>query len=168
MSVVVTVAAAGVVVANSAALLAMASTAAAALGLRAIEQGQMQKDEEDLRLRSTAEAANALAAASAAVTVGAAMEAALASVVAERCEAEFSGSGLVVRMKRDIRGKLSIEAHGSGTTTEVQERAHQFLGLLQQQIAYREVVRTLKARGFEVAAEERLADGTARVRVVRR
>lgn len=169
MSVVVTVAAVGYVAIHSGALLAIAGSVAATLGLRAVEQGLQQKEQEDERLAAFYKSvAGELKAKAEEVELSSASKAALESVVAERCQAEFHGQGIRLTLTRDIRGILKVRAHGEGLSqAELQERARTFLGLIQQQIAYREVLRNLKQRGFAVEHEERLQDGTARIRVVK-
>jgi hypothetical protein len=169
MSVVVTVAAAGVIAMHSGALIALAASVAAGLGLKATQEGVREQDDERERLAGLyRDTASALEEASQKVEISTATRAALETVVAERCEATFEGDGWRLVLQRDIRGVLTVRAHGRGVDrVELHARASRFLGLLQQQIAYREVVRTLRQRGFGVAEEKRLEDGTVRVRVVK-
>ena len=170
MSVVVTVAAAGVVAAHAPALMAIAAAAAASIGLRVVDRELQEKSRashtEDLMAKEAAEAVARLNE----VEVSTATAASLESIVAERCSATFSDERMTLTVERDIRGRLTVKAHGEPGVprVEVSERAAKLLGAIQQQIAYREAMATLKKHGFQVEHEERLKDGTAKVRVVKR
>ena len=106
-----------------------------------------------------------------------AMPTATAAPLAERLDqkaidaldAQFGGEGVTLTVTRDIRGQLSVKVHAEGISREeAAQRANQLLGLILQQVAYRDVVKTMKQRGLQVQEEARLQDGTVRVRLGRR
>lgn len=168
MSVVVTVAAVGAVTAGSKVFAGMCAAAAAALGMKAVEALQAASEEER-RQELAAEELRALRDEAARVEISSTTEAALQQVVAERCALRFTDGAIEVTVERDIRGKVTVRAHGHGVARAVvAERAHRFLGLLQQQVAYRQVLGALRQHGFAVADEARAEDGTVRVRITRR
>ncbi len=103
------------------------------------------------------------------VELSTAQSAAMQELVAERCELHFGDEQFQLSLTRDLRGKLTVRAHGDGMSREeVAERAERFLGLLQQQIAYREVVTRMRAYGLDVTNEARLEDGTVKVRIAKK
>lgn len=168
MSVVVTVAAAGTVVVGTKVFAAIAMAAAAQLGLQAAKAAA-QAEESDRRLSLVEEDARALVEASNQVQVTLATQAALEQAVAERCSLRFVAEDFELVVERDIRGTVSVHAHSHGMSREqVAEKAHRFLGLLRQQIAYRQVLGKLKRHGFAVAEESRQDDGTVRVTIKQR
>jgi methyl coenzyme M reductase subunit D len=146
----------------------MAAAAASVLGMHAVkstavhvedQRRMVMLEEEQERLRADAEK----------VEINTATEAALTDVVTERQELYFAGDGMELRVKRDIRGKVTVTAHGHGMSrAEVEAFAHRYLGLLRQQAAYRQAVTALKRHGFGVAEEDRAKDGTVKVRIRRR
>ncbi len=154
MSVICTVAAGGAVYLSAGALAGVASAAAGALALRRreeleslrAEEGEVQPAEVVELAPRQAEAASRL--------------------VAERCHLVFEGEDLRLELDRDIRGKLTVRAHGHGMSREeVSSAAERFLGLLMQQVAYREVVTKMRRYGLEVEQEARLEDGTVKLRI---
>ncbi len=156
MSVVCTVAAGGAVYLGAGVLSALASATAARMAMRELDE----REEEALRLME------ALQQDRTSVELAPAKREQLGELVAERCRMVFAGDGLVVELTRDIRGQLTVRAHGEGMSEEqVAERAERFLGLLMQQVTYREVVSRLKRHGLEVQQEARLEDGTVKVRI---
>ncbi|MCB9777525.1 MAG: DUF1257 domain-containing protein [Alphaproteobacteria bacterium] len=167
MSVIVAVGAAAAVGGGSALFSAVAAAAAAGLGLKAIEASA--QDVEERRRDELAQAElRQMRAEAERVEISSATEAALTDIVAEAQELHFAGEGIELMVRRDIRGKVSVTAHGHGMTrAEVEAFANRYLGLLRQQVAYREAVQALKRHGFAVAEEAREADGTVQVRVRR-
>ncbi len=167
MSVVATVAAVGVVTVSSKIFAGMAAAAAASLGMkaaRAVTEAQEEERRDAVRGQELAD----LKAAAEEVEVSPATEAALQAAVAERCELHFTDGVVDLTVTRDIRGKVKVRAHAHGLSrAEVTDRASRFLGLLQQQVAYRRVMTELRLHGFAAAEEERAEDGTVRVRIKR-
>lgn len=167
MSVVVTVAAVGAVTAGSKVFAGLAAAAAASLGMKAAA-ALSEAQEEQRRAGLFADEATRLQAEAEQVEVSSATHAALEQVVAERCELRFTDGAIELTVSRDIRGKVTVRAHGHGVSRAVvEERAHRYLGLLQQQVAYRRVLAEMKQHGFAVAEEDRAEDGTVRVRIRR-
>jgi hypothetical protein len=153
MSVICTVAAGGAVYLSAGALAGLASAAAGAMALR-------RTDEEQERRQEAGEAQHAR------VELSPGREEQLSQLVAERCSLRFEGEELDLELHRDVRGRLSVAAHSELLAqAELMERAERFLGLLMQQVAYREVVTRMKRYGLEVSQEVRLEDGTVRVRI---
>lgn len=168
MSVVVTVAAVGTVAVGSKVFAAMAAAAAAQLGLQAARAAE-QAAEAERRVGLLQASVDGLQAQAEVVEVSVATEAALQQAIAERCSLSFAADGFELTVIRDIRGKVSVRAHGHRMSrAEVDERARKFLGLLRQQVAYRQVVQEMKRHGFAVAEEARQDDGTVRVSIKRR
>jgi len=168
MSVVVTVAAAGSVVVAGKIFSGVAAAAAAGMGMRMVEVAQ-KAQEASRREAAFAAEAEALTAEHEAVEVSLATEAALTSVVAERCSLTFTDDVVTMTVTRDIRGKVTVRAHGRGVKrAEVTRRAEELLGRIRQQVAYREVVRKMKEHGFSVGQEARAEDGTVRVHIRRK
>ena len=164
MSVIVTVGAVGSVLVNTGVLTGVASAVAAAMGLRTINEASRAQADEERR----AEAQTRALSDADVVQITTSAEDALSQVVAERCALVFRDDKVEMTVERDIRGKLTVRAHGEGVTrAELSARAQALLGGIQQQLAYRAALKTLKERGFTVETEERLADGTARVKVVK-
>lgn len=157
MSVVVTVAAAGAITVAAPILSAIAATAAATLGLKALAEVEAA---QRLGADVTTSARN-----EARIEARVAQEAALSALVADRCTLHFGDDAVTLIVNRDIRGRLTIVAHGELPAAQLRARAEQLLGLIQQQVAYRNVVKKMKDHGFSVDAEQRLEDGTARVRL---
>ena len=153
MSVVVVIAATGAISAAAPILGAMAATAAAALGLRALS-------ESEAGARAAVLAHN-----EANVDVRPRQVEALEQIVAERCTLHFGDDACTITVHRDVRGKLSVRAHGHLPKVQLKAKADAMLGSIQQQIAYRNVVQRMKGHGFVVAAEQRLADGTAKLQL---
>ena len=167
MSVVATVAAVGVVTVSSKLFAGMAAAAAASLGMKAARTVADAEEVERLDALRAQEVA-ALKSAAEEVEVSAATEAALQQAIAERCELHFTDGVVDLTVTRDIRGKVKVRAHAHGLSrAEVTDRATRFLGLLQQQVAYRRVMNELRLHGFAAAEEERAEDGTVRVRIKR-
>lgn len=166
MSCIVTVAAVGTVLVNTGILSGIATGVAAGLGLRTLERAAQADAQAGARQAAQEEA---LAAGSAdVVEISSASAEALSKVVAERCRLVFGDEKMTLTVDRDIRGKLTVRAHGEGVSEgELHRRADALLKGIQQQVAYREAVALLKGRGFKIEHEERLPDGTARVRVVK-
>lgn len=158
MSVIVLVAAPSVVPIASAALSALAAAAAAHVGLKALEAAELEQRQAHLAaLREEAGET---------VEVRPAAAATLRELVAERATLYFGDDRVTLVVQRDIRGTLTVRAKGDGIAKrELQARAEKLLGLIQQQVAYRDALQKLKQRGFTVEDEARLEDGTARVRV---
>jgi hypothetical protein len=155
MSVICTVAAGGAVYLSSGALAGLASAAAGAMALRRAEEerGLEQETGEEQHAR---------------VELAPGREEQLSQLVAERCHLRFEGEEMSLELHRDIRGRLSVNAHSEVLAqAELMERSERFLGLLMQQVAYREVVTRMKRYGLEVSQEQRLEDGTVRVRIGR-
>ena len=141
-------------------LAGLAASAATALGLRSLARADVEAG-----VRSALEQGLA-AGAEVEVAVSMAEEASLGEAVAERSSLWFGDGRVTVLLSRDIRGRLSVRAKGEGVSrTELEGRARKLVGLIQQQVAYRSAVSRLKAEGFSVEHEERLDDGTARVRL---
>lgn len=160
MSVVCTIAAATTVAISSGVLSGIVTAVGAHLGLKLLAAGSEGQAEGT---PATEEVAGGDL-----VEVSIATGAALQQVVAERCHLVLGGEGITLTVDRDIRGRLTVRAHGEGLTrVQVQEQAAKLLGLVLQQVAYREVVRTMKANGLQVQGEERTADGVVRVRIGR-
>lgn len=167
MSVVVTMAAAGVVAIHAPVLVGMATAVAASMGLRVLDAA-VREGEANRQSALVEATAAGLAAAVEEVEVTSATAEALKEVVAERTTVAFGDDRVTVTLSRDIRGRLTVRAHGRGMTrAEVNGAAERFLGLVLQQVAYREAVRMLKAQGLSVDEEARLEDGTVRVRLKR-
>jgi len=159
MSVVVTVAAAGTVVVGAKVFTALATAAAASLGLKLVEAAE-------LSAQAVQEQEQALEAASVTqnLEVSVATEAALSQVVAERCRLVFADDKVKVVITRDIRGKVTVSAHSSNMSrAQLTQRAEALLGKIRQQVAYRDVVTRMKAHGFNLSQEQALEDGTVRV-----
>ena len=168
MSVVVTVAAVGTVAVGSKIFAAMAAAAAAQLGLQAARAAQ-HAAEAERQAGLQQELVDDLQAQAEVVEVSVATEAALEQAIAERCSLSFAADGFELTVTRDIRGKVTVRAHGHRMSrAQVDQRARAFLGLLRQQVAYRQVVQELKHHGFAVAHEAREEDGTVRVSIKRR
>jgi hypothetical protein len=164
MSVVVTVAAAGAVTVGAPVLSALAAAAAAALGMRVLDAAEQEQHRVDLQARRAAQLTDL----DTSVELSVATEAVVDQVVADRCVVEMADDRVLLRMERDIRGALRVTAHGEGVSrAEVSRRAEALLGLLRQQIAYRDLVRRMEGHGFAVAEEQRAADGTVRLRLRR-
>lgn len=165
MSVVCTLAVPGVVYLGPTVLAGLASAVATAMALHQLDaaEGEVLREEERARLAVDAQA---LSDAVSQVELGAAQAEALEGLVAERCHMVFGDDRLILTLNRDVRGKLTVRAHGEGmSAAEVSEKAERFLGLLMQQVAYREVVTRMKRYGLEVQQEARLEDGTVKVRI---
>ena len=168
MSVVVAVGAAATMQASAAVFSGMAAAAASVLGMQAVKAAALNA-EEARRMAMAAEEAIRLREETERVEISSATEAALTEVVTERQELHFAGDGVELTVKRDIRGKVTVTAHGHRMSrAEVEAFAHRYLGLLRQQVAYREAVTALKRHGFGVAEEQRAEDGTVKVRIRRR
>ena len=168
MSVVVTVAAAGTVVVTSKVFAGLAAAAAAGMGMRLVDASEAALQSSERSLAFAAEAERALAEAEA-IDVSVATEGALETVVAERCSLTMTDDRITLHVERDIRGKVTVRAHGRGVPREeVTRRAEDLLGRIRQQVAYREVVRKMKAHGFAVNQEARAEDGTVRVHIRRK
>lgn len=164
MSVVVTVAAAGGITVAAQVFAGIVTAAATALGMKVI--AAPVKTGSELREEAFAAEAERLVAEAERVDVTIATEAALEKLVAERASLTFADAKIELTVSRDIRGKVNVRAHGEGVSrAEVTARATKLLGLIQQQVAYREVVLKMKAHGLAVETEEKLADGTVRVRL---
>ena len=160
-----TIAVPGVVYLGPSVLAGLASAAATAMALRQLNaaEGEVAREEERSRLAADAEI---LADAVCQVELGAAQTEAIEGLVAERCHMAFSDGKLTITLNRDVRGRLTVRAHGHGMDrAEVSEKAERFLGMLMQQVAYREVVTKMKRYGLEVQQEARLEDGTVKVRI---
>ncbi len=158
MSVVVTMAATGAVMVAAPVLAGIAATAAAALGLKALSEAELDariRRELELHAETTVE-----------IAVTTATAAALTEVVAERSVLWFGDGRVTLRVARDIRGRLSVQAKGDGVPRhELEATARRLVGLIQQQVAYRSVMVRLKAEGFQVDEEARLEDGSAKIRL---
>ena len=166
MSVIVTVGAAGVITLAAPVFSALVTAAAATLGMRVLNQAQAAAEEE---ARAKAEARASPRVEGQEISVTSATEAAITQVVAERCSLSFTDGDVELTVLRDIRGKVTVRAHAHALTrAQLTERAERLLGLIRQQVAYREVVTKLKAHGLAVETEAREADGTVRVRLARR
>lgn len=168
MSVIVTVAAVGSTAIGAKVFALVATAAAAQLGLKA---AQAATEEVEARRQDALHQAEVQAARAAAETVelGVADQAAVEQLVAERCELRFHSADLELVVQRDIRGRITVRAHGHGMSrAQVHEKAAAFLGLLRQQLAYRAVLAEVKRHGFGVTQEERQPDGTVRVVLARR
>ncbi len=166
MSVVVTVAAAGSVVVGAKIFAGVTAAAASAMGLRLIDAAQ-RAEQRNAALQGVTE--QGLSEQGTEVEVSVATEAALEKAVAERCSLRFSGEDIDLTVTRDIRGKVTVRAHGRGLSRDqVTARAEELLGRIRQQIAYREVVRKMKLHGFAVKHEAVQEDGTVRVHLKRR
>ncbi len=164
MSVVVTVAAAGGITVAAQVFAGIVTAAATALGMKVVSAPA--KTGTQLREEASQAEADRLLAEAKRVEVTLATEASLEKFVAERASLMFADDKIEMTVSRDIRGKVSVHAHGEGVSrAEVTARATKLLGLIQQQVAYREVVLKMKAHGLAVETEEKLADGTVRVRL---
>jgi len=168
MSIIVAVGAVATVNAGSTVFIGMATAAAATLGLKAIQETETAIEQNRRAAMKQAEVSR-LKNQSQQVQISSATEAAVAEVVSERQELHFASDNMELTVKRDIRGKVTVTAHGHGMSrTEVEDFAHRYLGLLRQQVAYRQAVTALKRHGFRVANESRSEDGTVQVRINRR
>ena len=167
MSVVCTVLGAGATYVGATTLIGLASAAATALGLRQLQAAEAETAREEARdavARCAAEAQSAIEQ----VELSTSRSAALSALVAERCQAVFGDATFQLVLSRDVRGQLTVRAHGEGMgREEVAARAERFLGLLQQQLAYREVLLGMRAHGLVVQEESRTEDGTVKVRLAR-
>jgi len=168
MSCICTVAAIGSIALPSSVFSGLVATVAAQMGLRALQAAEVAHALEDRLEAQTQTAASELAALRT-IEVTTTQRAGLEEIVAERCALHFESDTVELTVERDIRGKLTVRAH-SHTLDQVQvnEQANAMLGRILQAVAYREVVSKMRDHGFEVAAEERLEDGTARVRIRRK
>lgn len=167
MSVVCTVVGVGATYVGATALLGLASAAAAALGLRQLQAAEVEVLREEAREALAREATEAQGAIER-VELTTSQGAALSQLVAERCQAVFGDASFQLVLVRDVRGQLRVTAHGEGLSREeVAARAARFLGLLQQQLAYREVVLKMREVGLTVQEESRERDGTVKVRLAR-
>ncbi len=156
MSVVCTVAGGGAVYIGVGVLAGLASATASSMALREVEANE----EETLRRFE------ALRQEMKTVELASSQTERLSELVAERCRLLFAGDGMSLELIRDVRGTLTVRAHGEDISqAELTERAERFLGLLMQQVAYREVVTKMKRYGLEVQQEARLEDGTVKVRI---
>jgi hypothetical protein len=165
MSVVCTVAGAGACYLGPAVLSGLATATAAVMAMRQLKaaEGETLQEEERLRLEHEAEA---MVDAVSQVELSPAQRDKVGAMVAERCHMVFGDDRLTLTLTRDLRGKLTVRAHGHGMSrAEVGEAAERFLGLLMQQIAYREVVTKMKRYGLDVQQEARLEDGTVKLRI---
>jgi hypothetical protein len=165
MSVICTVAGAGACYLGPAALSGIATATAAVMAMRQLKaaEGEVQLEEERLRLEDEA---RAMVDAVSQVELNTEQRDKVGSLVAERCHLVFTDDRLEITLTRDVRGKLTVRAHGEGMTrAEVSEAAERFLGLVMQQVAYREVVTKMKRYGLDVQQEARLEDGTVKLRI---
>ena len=162
MSVVVTVA--GIAASSVAAPVfsGICAAAAASLGMKMLSQAEQASQQEE-----AATQAENIAQAEIDVTV--ATEAALTEVVAERCSMTFEGPNIRMVVARDIRGKMTVTAHGEGISREeVSKQAEALLGKVRQQLAYRQVLQKMQQHGFQVSSESQQTDGTVRVHIRKR
>ncbi|MFH1465726.1 MAG: hypothetical protein ABIO70_15170 [Pseudomonadota bacterium] len=149
-------------------LIGLASAAATALGLRQLNQAEGAIAQEEAREALAQQIAGQARATLEEVELSTAQAAALSGLVAERAQAVFGDARFQLVLTRDLRGLLKVTAHGDGMSrAQVAERAEKFLGLLQQQLAYREVVLQMKDLGLKVEQESRAEDGTVKVRLRR-
>lgn len=165
MSVICTVAGAGACYLGPAAISGIATATAAVMAMRQLKaaEGEVLREEERLRLEHEAEA---MLAAVSQVELSSKQRDQVGSLVAERCHMVFTNDQLTITFTRDVRGKLTVRAHGEGMSrAEVSEAAERFLGLVMQQVAYREVVTKMKRYGLDVQQEARLEDGTVKLRI---
>ena len=168
MSIVVTVAAAGTVAVGGKIFAGLAAAAATSLGMRMVENAQQQTERERQSALVTDQMQQTLDV-SQVVEVSIATEAALEDVVAERCALTFADDQITLSVTRDIRGKVTVTAHGRGVSrAAVTQRAEEMLGRIRQQVAYREVVQKMKQHGFAVGEEARANDGTVRLQLRRK
>jgi hypothetical protein len=168
MSVVCTVTAASAVYLSAGVLSGIATATATVMGLRQLHQAEGETVQEEARDRQAAEAA-ALVEAVETVELSTRQTEALKGLVAERCHLVFTDGKLRITLTRNVRGELKVKAHGENTPrAEVAEQAERFLGLLLQQVAYREVVTKMKRYGLDVQQEARAEDGTVKLRISRR
>ena len=165
MSVICTVAGAGACYLGPAALSGIATATAGVLAMRQLKaaEAETQREEETARLQAEVDA---MADAATQVELSTAHSDTVGTLVAERCHMVFGNDDITITLTRDVRGKLVVRAHGHGMTrAEVSEQAERFLGLLMQQVAYREVVTKMKRYGLDVTEEARLEDGTVKLRI---
>lgn len=161
MSVVVTVAGVAATAIGTPVFSGVCAAVAASLGLRALEGAEVAAQQE--------EAERARAAMGETLDVTVATEAALSELVAERCSMTFADDKITMQITRDIRGQITIRAHGEGIRREeVSARAAQLLGKIRQQLAYRQILQKMKSHGFAVDTETQQADGTVRVHIRRK
>ena len=167
MSVIVTVGAVGAVMVNTGVLVGMATAVATAMGMKSIHTTTAAEDQQEGREQGFKMQMGANASTDT-IEISSNASNALKKVVAERCEMTFADAEVSLTVKRDIRGTLTVRAHSETVSKqELSRRAEALLGGIQQQVAYREAVALLKSKGFQIEQEERLADGTARVKVVK-
>jgi hypothetical protein len=168
MSCICTVAAVGSIALPAGVFSSLVTAAAAQMGLRSLQAAERTHDQED-RQDAFAQTAQSSVDALRTIEVSTAQRAGLEEIVAERCTLHFVNDEIELTVDRDIRGKLTVRVH-SDALDQVQttERANAMLGRILQAVAYREVVSKMREHGFEVAEEERLEDGTARIRIRRK
>lgn len=135
------------------------TAAAASLGLQVLKQAELANATERREAMLQESITDS-------IEVSVATEAALTEVVAERCTMSFTGPNIQLTVQRDIRGKMTITAHGEGISrAEVSRQAEALLGKIRQQLAYRQVLQKMKQHGFQVDTESQKADGTVRVHI---
>ncbi|MFT4977012.1 MAG: hypothetical protein ACI8S6_002917 [Myxococcota bacterium] len=160
MSVVVTVAGVAATTIGVPVFTGICTAVAASLGMKLVAQAEAAAEAQ-------AEAAAEAAAQQIDVTVS--TQASLEQLVAERCSLSFQGESITMTVQRDIRGKMTVRAHGEGLSrAEVSQQATALLAKIRQQLAYRQIVQKMKSHGFSVASEEQQADGTVRVHIRRK
>ena len=166
MSVVVTVAGIAATSVGAPVFTGICAAVSASLGMRLLQGAEQAAVAEQL---AAAEAQQGAAAGQQSLEVTVATESALSELVAERCELTFAGDAVSVTVRRDIRGRISVTAHGEGLTrAEVADRAEAVLGRIRQQLAYRQIMQKMKSHGFAVSTESQQADGTVRVHIRKR
>ena len=162
MSVVVTVAGIAATSVSASVFSGVCAAAAASLGMVVTQKAEQAAQEAD-RQALTSEATRSQ------IDVTVATEAALTELVAERCSMTFEGPNIRMVVQRDIRGKMTITAHGEGISrAEVSKQAEALLGKIRQQLAYRQVLQKMQQHGFQVSSEAQQADGTVRVHIRKR
>lgn len=165
MSVVVTVAGIAATGVGVPIFSGICTAAAASLGLHLLDQAERAHATER-REAVMKDALSQQVAAAEQIEVSVATEVALAEVVAERCSLQFSGPNITLTVQRDIRGAMTITAHGEGISkAEVSRQAEALLGKIRQQLAYRQIVQKMKQHGFQVDTESQQTNGTVRVHI---
>ena len=168
MSCICTVAAIGSIALPSSVFSGLVAAVATQMGLRTLQAAEYAHALED-RLDAEADAVAQQLAETRTIEVTTTQRAGLEEIVAERCTLHFENDEVELTVNRDIRGKLTVKAHShSLNQAQVNEKANEMLGRILQAVAYREVVSKMRDHGFEVASEQRLEDGTARVRIRRK
>jgi len=83
-------------------------------------------------------------------------------------EIVLTRGGVVLKVRRDERGRCSVCATGKGQTeAQLRALAEEFAEKMTQSFVYNRVMTELKAKGFQVVNEEMAKDDSVRIHVRR-